>query len=52
METAVQTISRGTCYAIFAYDIAFSIDLDEVERRIIAVKHREAIKHKRRAPEY
>jgi len=27
-------ITRGTCHVLFAYDIAFSIDLNEAERRI------------------
>src|SRR5437867_12240280 len=43
--------SRGTCHIIFAYDIAFSIDLGEAERRITSAR-RETIKHKRRAPRY
>jgi hypothetical protein len=45
-------IIRGTCYAILAYDIAFSVDLNEAERKITDVKQRESIKHKRRAPQY
>ena len=45
-------IVRGTCHAILAYDIAFSVDLNEAERRIKDVKQRERIKHKRRAPQY
>jgi hypothetical protein len=45
-------IARGTCHVLFAYDIAFSIDLNEAERRIKDVKQRETIKHKRRAPKY
>jgi len=45
------SITRGTCYCIFVYDIAFSIDLNEAERRISSAK-RETIKHKRRAPQY
>jgi len=45
-------IVRGTCHAILAYDIAFSVDLNEAERRIKDVKQRETIKHKRRAPQY
>ena len=44
------SITRGTCYSIFVYDIAFSIDLNEAER--ISSAKREAIKHKRRAPQY
>ncbi len=49
---AVPDIIRGTCHALFAYDIGFSIDLNEAERRIKDVKQRETIKHKRRAPQY
>ncbi len=45
-------IARGTCHALFAYDIAFSVDLNEAERQIKEVKQREIIKHKRRAPKY
>jgi len=45
------TVERGTCHSIFVYDIAFSIDLNEAERRISS-STRETIKHKRRAPTY
>jgi len=45
-------ISRGTCHVLFAYDIAFSIDLNTAESRIKDVTQRERIKHKRRAPKY
>jgi hypothetical protein len=45
-------IKRGTCHSIFVYDAAFSIDLDEAERRITSFKQRETMKHKRRAPRY
>src|SRR5262245_56825345 len=45
------TVERGTCHSIFVYDIAFSIDLNEAERRISS-STRETIKHKRRAPPY
>ena len=34
-ETLV-TVNKGTCYAIFAYDIGTSIALDEADRRITA----------------
>ena len=27
------TINKGTCYAVFAYDIGWSIDLEDVNRR-------------------
>jgi hypothetical protein len=45
------SITSGTCYSIFVYDIAFSIDLNEAERIISSAK-RETIKHRRRAPHY
>jgi hypothetical protein len=45
------SIARGTCHSIFVYDIGFSIDLKEAERRITSAK-RETLKHKRRAPQY
>lgn len=44
---------RGSAHALFAYDIAFSIDLDRAERVISALQpHREQIRHRRRAPTY
>src|SRR5437870_300373 len=44
-------VARGTGHALFVYDIAFSVDLSEAERRISSAK-RETLKHKRRAPRY
>jgi len=46
------TIERGTAYALFVYDIALSINLDEAERLITTVTQRESLKHKRPAPPY
>ncbi len=45
-------LRRARCQALFSYDVALSIDLNEAERRITAAKQRETIKHKRRAPKY
>lgn len=45
-------VAQGAYHSIFVYDIAFSIDLNEVERRITSFKQRETIRHKRRAPRY
>jgi hypothetical protein len=45
-------VTKGTCYALFAYDIGLSINLDEAERHITAIKQRSRIRHKRRAPQY
>ncbi|HEY7168549.1 MAG TPA: hypothetical protein VIB79_28590 [Candidatus Binatia bacterium] len=46
------TIQSGSCYAIFAYDAARSINLDLAERRIHEATQRQTIKQKRRAPSY
>jgi hypothetical protein len=46
------TINKGTCYAVFAYDIGWSIDLEDVNRRITADRERSRLRHKTRAPQY
>jgi hypothetical protein len=46
------TIPAGTCHVLFAYDVGLSIDLDEADRRIKALKERATLRHKRRAPRY
>lgn len=46
------TIARGTCYPLFAYDLAYAIDLDAAERRVLAAKERQTVKAKRRAPAF
>jgi hypothetical protein len=50
--TKLPSVRQGTCHNIFVYDIAFSIDLNQVERHITSFTQRETIKHKRRAPRY
>jgi len=45
-------IAKGTCYPLFAYEVAQSIDLDAAERRMVPVTARQTVKHKRRAPAY
>jgi hypothetical protein len=45
-------IQRGTCYAIFAYDIALAINLDEVERSLSTISQRERMKRQHTAPSY
>ena len=45
-------IEKGVCYAFFAYETAFSIDLDRAEERIHQTTQRESLPHKRRAPSY
>src|SRR5689334_8033368 len=52
METTTLTISKGTCYAMFAYDIGLSINLEEADRRITANTERGRLRHKTRAPQY
>ena len=46
------SIAKGTCYLLFAYDVARAIDLDQAERHVVAMKQREVWKHGRRAPKY
>ena len=46
------SIAMGTCYVPLAYDIARAIDLDEAERHVVAMKQRQALKQRRRAPKY
>lgn len=45
-------IQSGVCYVFFAYEAAFSINLDQAEQHIRETTQRETIKHKRRAPRY
>lgn len=45
-------INKGTCYAMFAYDIGSAINLEEVDRRITAGTERGKLRHKARAPQY
>ncbi|ALA61087.1 hypothetical protein [Nitrospira moscoviensis] len=45
-------ITKGTCFALFAYDIGLSINLTEAERRITASTERGRLRHKARAPQY
>jgi hypothetical protein len=45
-------IGNGLCFALFAYDAARSIKLEEAERRVHEATQRQTIPHKRRAPSY
>src|ERR1041385_4940341 len=45
-------VEEGTCYALFAYEVGLSINLDRAEQRITTLKERARIRHKRRAPSY
>lgn len=46
------TIEKGTCYVLFVYDVALSIDLEQVEQRATQTKQRQSIKHGRRGPKH
>src|SRR6185295_9862037 len=46
------TINKGTCYAVFAYDIGWAIDLEAVNHRISADTERSRFRHKTKAPQY
>jgi len=43
-------IQAGTCHALFAFEVAYAIDLEAAERRIAAATERQTVKQKRRAP--
>src|SRR5881227_129432 len=43
-------IAKGSCFPMFAYEVAQAINLDEAERRLLAGAERQTIKQKRRAP--
>jgi hypothetical protein len=43
-------IAAGSCFAMFAYEVAQAINLDGAERRLFAGAERQTIKQKRRAP--
>src|SRR5262245_2416996 len=45
-------ITKGTCFALFAYDIGLSINLTEAESRIAAGTERGRLRHRTRAPQY
>ena len=46
------TITKGTCFALFVYDIGTSINLTDAEQRISAGAERGRLRHKTRAPQY
>ena len=46
------SIAKGTCYSLFAYEVAQAIDLGVAEQRLVAEAERQTIKQKRRAPAY
>jgi hypothetical protein len=45
-------IDRGTCYALFAYEVAHAIDLAAAESRLERATQRQTVKQKRRAPAF
>jgi hypothetical protein len=46
------TITKGTCFVLFAYDVGISINLTDAERRVIAGAERGRLRHKTKAPQY
>lgn len=45
-------VNSGVAFLIFAYDVGYSIDLDEAERLISAARPREPLRRPRRAPQW
>ena len=53
MTTAASVqIQRGTCYAMFAYEIALAINLDDAERLLTSASQRERMKRQHAVPSY
>lgn len=46
------TIEKGTCFAIFSYDIGAAINLDLAERQVVSTKERIRIQRRRAEPQY
>src|SRR5437016_14526210 len=45
-------IAEGTCYVLFAYDVAHAFDLAAAERRLASATQRQTVTQKRRAPAF
>lgn len=45
-------VVRGTCYAMFAYDVGLAINLEQAEQRIAAGTQRGSLRAQRRTPHY
>src|SRR2546422_7975064 len=45
-------IAQGTCYVLFAYDVAHAFDLAAAERQLASATQRQTVKQKRRAPAF
>lgn len=52
MQKPALQIEQGACYALFAYDVALAINLDEAERQVSAVAQRAVLKRTHPAPRY
>jgi hypothetical protein len=52
MSAAKIVVTKGTCYALYAYDVGLSIDLDAVRRLVSAGLKDQQLRHNRRAPKY
>jgi len=46
------TIEKGTCFAIFSYDIGAGINLDQAEKQVVSTKERIRIQRTRAEPQY
>lgn len=46
------TIKRGTCFAIFSYDVGAGINVDLAEKQVVATKERLRIQRRRSEPQY
>lgn len=45
-------VENGICFAMFAYDVGLSINLDMADKHFSAIKERSRMKRQRRAPQH
>lgn len=52
MQPAALQVAQGMCYALFAYDVGFSINLTSCAQRLTTMAERARISPQHRAPQY
>ena len=45
-------VKKGVCFALYAYDVGLSIDLERCKKLVASVNPEATVKHNRRAPKY
>jgi len=45
-------VRKGVCFALYAFDVGMSIDLEKCKKQVTADMHDAIVRHNRRAPKY